>query len=527
MTSAPMGGGGEAAALAAGSELPAELVATGAEAPLAAVRSALAGSFTVAPDEGKHVQRAYLDTFDARLRAAGLTLYAQDERLWLAHRDGTGEVLSGELRQDVSEPLYASTLAGERLGAVLAPIVERRAVLHVADVALRAQPLRILDGLAKTVLRLELELPEGLPARLRLRSLRGYEREQRQVAALLLASSQFATGSESLVDVAVRASGGEPAGVTPAVSVPMRPDEPAQLAVGRVLEALTAVCDANLPGTRAALDNEFLHDYRVSLRRTRAVVRELHGVLPAAMVPELRAELRWLQVQTGPVRDLDVYIEDFDELPALLPVELRGELGPLADLLQERRRDAREQMLAALDSERTAQLWRRWGRLLAGLDGLPLDDRPDATTAAGVLCGRRIRKLHRRMVTMGKAIEPDSEPAAYHELRKQGKELRYLLELFGRPLFGDELVGPMVSALKGLQNVLGLHQDRVVQSEMLLEAAPEVATRTAGVGPQLAMGALIQRFETDAAGARGQFRERFAEFASPSQRRIVREAFPK
>jgi CHAD domain-containing protein len=522
-----MDGGGELAAPAAGSELPAELVATGAGAPLAAVRDALTGSFTIASGDIREVRRAYFDTFDARLRAAGLTLYAQDERLWLVRRDGAGEVLSGELAQDVSEPLYASTLAGGRLGAAMAPIVERRAVLHLADVVLQAQPLRVLDGLAKTVLRLELESPAGLPARLRLRSLRGYEHEQRQVATLLLQSSQFAPGAEPLVDSAVHAAGGKPAGMTPAVSVPMSPDEPAQLAVARVLEALTAVCDANLPGTRAALDNEFLHDFRVCLRRIRAVVRELRGVLPATAVPSLRADLRWLQVETGPVRDLDVYIDGFDELPGLLPAELRGELGPLAGLLDERRRDAREQMLTAFDSERAEQLWQRWRRLLAGLDGLPLDDRPDALTLAGVLCGRRIRKLHRRMVTMGKAIEPDSEPAAYHELRKQGKELRYLLELFGLPLFGDELVGPMVSALKGLQNVLGLHQDRVVQSEMLLEAAPEVAARAAGVGPQLAMGALMGRFETDAASARGQFRARFAEFASPSQRRIVREAFPK
>jgi CHAD domain-containing protein len=184
-------------------------------------------------------------------------------------------------------------------------------------------------------------------------------------------------------------------------------------------------------------------------------------------------------------------------------------------------------MLTALDSERTRQLWQRWRELLSGLAELPLDDRPDALTPAGILCGRRIRKLHRRMVTMGKAIEPGSEPAAYHELRKQGKELRYLLELFGRSLFGEELVGPLVSALKGLQNVLGLHQDRVVQSEMLFEAAPAVAARAPGIGSQLAMGALMGRFETEAAEARGQFRERFAEFASPSQRRIVREAFPK
>ncbi len=60
-----------------------------------------------------------------------------------------------------------------------------------------------------------------------------------------------------------------------------------------------------------------------------------------------------------------------------------------------------------------------------------MDDRPAATMPIGELAGERIRKVYRRMVQMGRAIDDSSPPEAYHELRKKGKELRYLLELFG------------------------------------------------------------------------------------------------
>ena len=68
---------------------------------------------------------------------------------------------------------------------------------------------------------------------------------------------------------------------------------------------------------------------------------------------------------------------------------------------------------------------------------------------------------------MGGAIDASSPAEAYHELRKKGKELRYLLELFGVPLFPDEVVKPMIKSLKALQDVLGRHQDREVQTAML------------------------------------------------------------
>ena len=64
---------------------------------------------------------------------------------------------------------------------------------------------------------------------------------------------------------------------------------------------------------------------------------------------------------------------------------------------------------------------------------------------------------------MGAAIDDASPPEALHDLRKKGKELRYLLEFFAG-LYPAEVVKPMVKTLKALQDTLGRFQDREVQA---------------------------------------------------------------
>ena len=110
-------------------------------------------------------------------------------------------------------------------------------------------------------------------------------------------------------------------------------------------------------------------------------------------------------------------------------------------------------------------------------------------------------------------------------MRKQGKELRYLLELFGAPLFEADIVKPMIKALKALQDVLGRHQDREVQIALLRSVSDEVASRPGGPAALMAIGVLIDRLSADERQARVDFAERFGDFASRAQRTLVKETF--
>lgn len=321
--------------------------------------------------------------------------------------------------------------------------------------------------------------------------------------------------------------------VSAQVRVELDRDGRADRATAVVLRALLGVIEASLDGAVADLDSEYLHDLRVSVRRSRAVQRELRRVFEPAGLHHFRTEFRWLQRATGQVRDLDVHLGEFAGLAVVVPADLRGDLDGLLEVLRERRDRAHLEMVQALRSDRAAALLADWRDYLDGLEGSPGKRRPDAARPIARVAGRRIRRVYRRTIRMGNRLDTESPSGHYHELRKQGKELRYLLELFGRPLFPADVVEPMTRTLKGVQDVLGTHQDREVQVATLRQLAepgqaggtePGQANGPPGANPVLAR-LLIARLEGDKLAARAAFARRFAPLAAREQRQTVKQAF--
>lgn len=326
-------------------------------------------------------------------------------------------------------------------------------------------------------------------------------------------------------DEAVRALGRDPAGLNRKVTVRLDGSTRGDAAAGAVLRALAEVIEENLNGAVDDLDPEFLHDFRVSVRRSRAVQRQLKAVFPPAELARHRREFRWLQQITGDLRDLDVQLEELAELRDWVGEGYAGELDPVGALVRERRRHAQREVAAALRGRRTARILRDWSAHLEELVELPLADRPRAAEPIAGLARERIAKLYRKMVREGRRIGPASPDEEFHELRKRGKELRYMLELFGAELFDPEVVTPMVKALKSLQEVLGRHQDRHAQTEQLRSLADELAGRPGGPQALIAVGVALRALREDALEARAEFAERFDAFAAKRIRRAVRETF--
>jgi CHAD domain-containing protein len=255
------------------------------------------------------------------------------------------------------------------------------------------------------------------------------------------------------------------------------------------------------------------------------VQRELRGVFPPAELAHFRAEFRWLQQATGDARDLDVHVLEFDAMRELVGEPMGNDLEPLLEVLQARRVKAHVQLVRDLRSQHAKRLLSSWRAFLDRLEEADETERPDAARPIGEVAGERIRKVYRQMVRMGGAIDGSTPAEDYHEMRKKGKELRYLLELFGARLYPGEVVKPMIKTLKGLQDVLGRHQDREVQVALLRSLGPEVGETPQPEAALMAMGALIGRLADDERAARGEFAGRFAEFASKEQRRLVKETF--
>ncbi len=497
-------------------------------ASLAAAGAELATRLKAREREAHSSDRFYYDTFDGLLYAAGLVAVWEDGQLALVERDGTR--VKATLRIDKPNGrLFARDLGQGPLSDALQALIDVRALLPLVEIHSEEQALDVLDGERKTVVRIRLEQPavggRKLAMRVRVAPVRGYDKALRRVGETLSAELGLAPAERSVLDEAVAASGRRPGGTPSKIDVALERDQRADAAAAAVLQALLAVIRANLEGAVRDIDSEFLHDLRVSVRRSRAVQRELRGVFPPAELERYRTEFRWLQQATGDARDLDVYVLEFDAMRARVPEPIRPDLDSLLTVLRRHRAGAHSRMVLALHSGRTATLLADWSSFLESLERLPVDDRPDAAAPIAGVAGTRIAKVYRQMVRMGSAIGPESPATDYHELRKKGKELRYLLELFGAPLYPEDVVRPMIKTLKGLQDVLGCHQDRVVQMATLRALSEEVAATPDGPAALMAMGVLIEHLDADEHAARAAFAERFAEFASPVQRRLVKDTF--
>ena len=214
------------------------------------------------------------------------------------------------------------------------------------------------------------------------------------------------------------------------------------------------------PGTRLGSDPESLHDMRVAVRRTRALLRA-GGELAATDTEMLVLELAWLGGVLGEVRDLDVLLDRLRAEAAALDRADAAAGERLLRGLQARRRRSRRALLRALDGNRYATLLDRFESTLDELEPAPTELTLDAVAA------RQLKKLRRKVEAVGEA--PTN--AELHELRKRGKRTRYAHELAGAT--------KVVDRAKALQDVLGEHQDSVVAEETLRalshEAPPDQA----------------------------------------------------
>ena len=270
----------------------------------------------------------------------------------------------------------------------------------------------------------------------------------------------------------------------------------ADLAVADALLGYVSVMESTVEGIVADVDTEFLHDFRVAVRRTRSVLKLLGGVLPEGMAERVGAEFRWLGDVTTPTRDLDVYLLGIDDMASSLTRP--DDLDAFGRHLVMRRTAEHKLLTRALRSRRFVDLCSSWRSELGDLISAPSHQ----NRTAAQLADEQLHKIYRKVTKRAKAISADSASEQVHALRKTCKEMRYVLEVF-QPLCDPKAYKKVASDFKGLQDVLGEFQDGEVQANALHVFAQEMLDAgKVDVNALLAMGELSARFETKQRAAR-------------------------
>jgi len=222
-------------------------------------------------------------------------------------------------------------------------------------------------------------------------------------------------------------------------------------------------------------DAEALHDFRVGLRRLRSCLRAYRAYLKGGISRKLARRLKRLASSTGPGRDTEVQIEWLRGRRAHLAAHHRAGLAWLVARLDERMRDAYEEMREEIEDEflEVEEGLRR--RLSVYHTEIHLDPSAPRETLAGATAAI----LHRQVAELEdhlSRVEDVEDQEEAHEARISAKRVRYLLEPFAEEIEGAEAI---VKRFKALQDLLGdLHDAHVLANE-LAEAVEAAAVERA------------------------------------------------
>jgi CHAD domain-containing protein len=468
----------------------------------------------------------WLDTFDWRLFNDGASLAFEEGpgQCSLVWRDADGVIRHGQAAQ--RHPHFADDLPAGPLRERAEAVIGVRRLFPVARTEAAGETLRLLDGNNRTILRIDLERVEAqhpsraarhlLLPRLRLTPSAGSDAVIPEVRQILEAELGLKPDPSTVMHDAMEATGVRATARPGKARASITPRLSAAEAARRIQRSLLRTLRLNERGAREALDPEFLHDYRVALRRIRTGLAQLRGVFPERSVARFRRDFRWLGELTNPARDMDVFRIALAGHARLLPPQHRHDIDPLIDFVLARQQAEQKRLADGLRSTRCRSLLRDWSAFLRTKPTGRMA--PDALRPVTEVAAERIEKRFARVLKKGKSLKSSSPDLKFHRLRVECKRLRYLLEFF-QDLYRAEEAESFIAPLKKLQDTLGEFNDLRVQRGALRPFAQDLArTDGAPVECLIAIGRLEERLQQRQDKLRKRFRRRFAEFVAARSR---------
>ena len=477
------------------------------------VDAALEGLRLVQDHSSAWLRYRLLDCQDQSLRTSGRVLLDYDGALLLLSDSDAARV-----QPAAPQGTFPADLPEGPVRALTHKMFPLRCFLIFATGSLQKVALRVVDDETKTQLRMECvtfdgDGTQGRLSLVTLSSLRGYTRAPQRVRAALRGAGAT-RGSAARIFAALAPE------VAPYVSKPQTDFRQAETAFDVAVQTIAnyiRVARENEAGVIADLDSEFLHDYRVALRKVRSVLSLFKDVFGIVQTAEMKAAFADLMAPTGRLRDLDVYLMEQDDYFALLPSSLHPGLRLMFETFAAERDSAHAGLAKHLKSRAYHD---QITALAAQFDHPGGFVRGEAGAQPAAAYARKlIWKRYRRICKIASGIDETTPDAEVHALRIACKKFRYLVEFFA-PLFAGKSAKRVIKRMKVLQDNLGAFNDYSVQQETLLAFVAQSPALRGGRGIEAAqsIGALIAILDQRQRDERARVMENFTRFNSAGTR---------
>jgi CHAD domain-containing protein len=490
--------------------------------------AALESTFGFRLGEIVRARATFFDTFEWGIWFGQRLLYQSDGQLRLCERDHDW---IGDLRREMpmatrQVPRFISEFSEGDLRRELEPLVGIRALVRVARLWVEEQKVELLNREEKTVFRLDLtslspesEAAEPFYRLCHFRPLRGYEAEAAKVIEILRTLGAREIGEGPLA-IFLEERGSPPRHYTLRPTFDLRPDLPVRETARRIIHRMLAIARENEAGIKEDIDTEFLHDYRICMRKIRSVLSLLKGIYPEEKTNELKAWFARYCDATNKLRDLDVYLLAREQDTQMLPETLRPPLQDVFHDFERERRRALRQVVRDLSSNDYRANIEKVERFFSAPTDLPESDISRAP--AGPLIAERIYKRYKRILKIERGLGSDTPDEVLHKVRIHCKKLRYLIEFFSELLPEGE-TEQIEKQLRRLQTCLGVFNDCSVQQRSLLQYWEHKRQESGShEGLALSIGGLVSLLYHGQQVERNRFHNTLDDFCSPQIARSVK-----
>ncbi len=482
----------------------------------------LSRTFVVEESASTVENRTYYDTFDWRLHRSSQVFFFSGSTLSLRRFNGR-KIADAAGRKRAK--YFWWDLGTEESRNHLRDVIEMRALCPIIEVSTGFSNFRIMNRDRKTVARLELRTDQAdgidgdVGELITVYEIRGYENEFETIAQNCLDRKCIVFKKKNLIHRLLENSARSPRDYGAKFKVDLDPEITIGKAVAQICLHLVGDMKRNHGGVIDDIDSEFLHDFRIAVRRTRSLLSLMKQVLPAQSCSYFQKEFRWLGMVTGPLRDIDVYLLEKEAYLDLLPVSLQAGMNTFFEQVEARRAGELKDLKAELGSNRYEQLIVAWCNFLKKPDSGLFSD--TGAQRCRDFSDKMILKRFNSFIRGGNRIEPGSPADDLHKLRIKGKKFRYLLEFF-KSFYDQGQMGLFLKHMKKLQDNLGTFNDLSVQQNMLgtkLDLLRGKNLQT--IRFAAALGGLIAVLAAKHRGVRSEFESTYAEFARPQVRSIL------
>ena len=430
------------------------------------------------------------------------------------YRELEAEITSDRpLLAAVTDPKLVRTLEREKVWRRLRPVFETR--FHRAAFLAEREGSKIevaidhgaivAQGRRQTIAEIELELKSGAPGAL-------FDLAE-QLALQLSEEFPVRLGAETKAARGYALAEGLEAEPHKAKPIALPPDMSTEEAFVAIVTNCLDQLRANEEAVLATEDDEAIHQFRVALRRLRAIVSAYRDLVDDDVQATISIDLRWMQRQFGPARDLDVLIAE-----TLKPIHQRMRAQPAFDRLietaEEARAEARRTAHLAIENPRYVVMLIQFYRHLHSGDWRRASARARLGAPVGDFAGPLLQSRHKRLMRLGARYEALPEPEL-HRLRILAKKMRYAAEAF-HSLYKPKPAKKYLSTLAAIQDSLGSLNDAFVSRQILSSLAQRLvvdrgmSAADANLLQGLVLGWQTARIDRDLGGFKDVWRS-FAE----------------